>query len=105
MSASLSVPRTWEEITPARLSAALAADFLDAVVDTVTVELRDDGTNRRARLRITYWHGNGPATVFVKAADPAHKMLIRLTSGKFHEPRLFTCGIELPLAASGGPRR
>ncbi|MCV7027754.1 phosphotransferase [Mycobacterium sherrisii] len=94
---SLSVPKSWAEITPQWLSAALAADFPGAVVDTVTVELRDDGTNRRARLGVTYRHGDGPATVFVKAADPAHKTLIRLTSGMFHEPRLFTCGAELPL--------
>lgn len=94
---SLSVPKTWDDITPDWMSAALAADFPGAQVDTVTVELRDDGTNRRARLGLTYRDGEGPATVFVKAADPDHKALIRLTSGMFHEPRLFTCGAELPL--------
>jgi hypothetical protein len=50
-----------------------------------------------ARLGVTYRDGAGPATVFVKAADPAHKALLRLTSGMFHEPRLFTCGADLPL--------
>jgi Phosphotransferase enzyme family len=94
---SLSVPKTWDDITPDWMSAALAADFPGVEADTVTVELRDDGTNRRARLGITYRDGEGPATVFVKAADPAHKALIRLTSGMFHEPRLFTCGAHLPL--------
>ena len=79
------------------MSAALAADHPGAVVEAVTVEVRDDGTNRRARLRVTYRAGSGPATVFVKAADPAHKELIRMTSGMFHEPRLFTCGAHLPL--------
>ena len=44
-----------------------------------------------------YQAGSGPATVFVKAADPAHKAMIRLTSGMFHEPQLFTCGVRLPL--------
>lgn len=96
-SSSLSVPKTWAEITPEWMSEALAADFPGVQVDTVTVELRDDGTNRRARLGVTYRDGEGPATVFVKAADPAHKALIRLTSGMFHEPRLFTCGADLPL--------
>jgi aminoglycoside phosphotransferase (APT) family kinase protein len=33
----------------------------------------------------------------VKAADPAHKELIRMTSGMFHEPRLFNSGADLPL--------
>jgi hypothetical protein len=94
---SLSVPKTWDEITPEWMSEALAADHPGAVVEAVTVEVRDDGTNRRARLGVTYRAGSGPATVFVKAADPAHKALIRLTSGMFHEPRLFTCGVHLPL--------
>jgi hypothetical protein len=40
------------------------------VVQWVTVEGRDDGTNRRARLGVTYAAGSGPATVFVKAVDP-----------------------------------
>ena len=57
---SLSVPKTWDDITPEWMSAALAADFPGARVDTVTVELRDDGTNRRARLGLTYQAGNGP---------------------------------------------
>ena len=35
--------------------------------------------------------------MFAKAADPAHKAMIRMTSGMFHEPRLFTCGAPLPL--------
>ena len=91
------MPRTWDDITPEWMSAALATDFPGVVVDAVTVELRDDGTNRRARLGVTYQAGDGPATVFVKAADPAHKALIRLTSGMFHEPRLFICGVDLPL--------
>lgn len=93
----LSVPRSWDDITPAWMSAALAGCHPDAVVDDVVVELRDDGTNRRARLALTYSAGSGPTTVFVKAADPAHKELIRMTSGMFHEPRLFSCGVELPL--------
>lgn len=93
----LSVPKSWDEVTPAWMTAALAADHPGVEVDTVTVTTRDDGTNRRARLSLTYRAGAGPDTVFVKAADPDHKELIRLTSGMFHEPRLFMCGAELPL--------
>jgi len=95
--ASLSVPKSFDDITPEWMSAALAADHPGAVVDAVTVEVRDDGTNRRARLSVTYRTGNGPASVFAKAADPAHKEMIRMTSGMFHEPRLFSCGVHLPL--------
>jgi hypothetical protein len=93
----LSVPRSWDEITPDWMSAALADHYPGATVENVSVELRDDGTNRRARLALTYSSGAGPATVFVKAADPDHKELIRMTSGMFHEPRLFMSGVELPL--------
>jgi len=57
------VPKTWDDITPEWLSAALAADFPGVQVDTVTVELRDDGTNRRARLGVSYQAGAGPATI------------------------------------------
>lgn len=97
MTASLSVPKTWDDITPAWLTAALAGHHPGAVVGQVTVVARDDGTNRRARLGVTYASGSGPTTVFAKAADPAHKEMIRMTSGMFHEPRLFTCGVDLPL--------
>jgi Ecdysteroid kinase-like family len=91
------VPKDWAEITPEWMSAALAARHPDAVVDAVTVAMRDDGTNRRARLAVTYSAGSGPATVFVKAVDPAHKAMIKLTSGLLHEPRLFNSNVPLPL--------
>ena len=35
--------------------------------------------------------------MFVKAVDPDHKFLIKLTSGLLHEPRLFNSKVELPL--------
>ncbi len=94
---SLQVPKSWDEITPAWMSTALAQDYPGATVQGVTLELVDDGTNRRARLGLTYSAGSGPASVFVKAADPDHKELIRMTSGMFHEPRLFNSGVDLPL--------
>lgn len=93
----LSVPTGWDEITPDWMTAALSRHHPGAEVDEVTVELRDDGTNRRARLALRYSAGFGPATVFAKAADPGHKELVKLTSGLFHEPRLFLSGITLPL--------
>ncbi|MFW0787017.1 phosphotransferase [Gordonia sp. CPCC 206044] len=91
------LPKDWEQMTPAWMSQVLAAHHPGVVVDTVSVDLRDDGTNRRARLRLTYAIGSGPETVFVKAADPDHKELIRMTSGMFHEPNLFRSGVDLPL--------
>jgi len=94
---SLVVPKDWSELTPDWMTAALAGQHPDAVVDAVTVDMRDDGTNRRARLAVTYSAGAGPATVFAKAVDPDHKFLIKLTSGLLHEPRLFNSKVELPL--------
>ena len=94
---SLQVPKSWDEITPDWMSTALSDRHPGVTVDDVTLLLRDDGTNRRARLGLTYSAGNGPATIFVKAGDPAHKELIRMTSGMFHEPRLFNSGVDLPL--------
>ncbi|KUH93502.1 phosphotransferase [Mycobacterium sp. IS-1556] len=79
------------------MTAALAEHFPGATVERVTVALRDDGTNRRARLALTYSAGSGPATVFAKAVDPDHAELVALTSGLFHEPRLFSSGVTLPL--------
>lgn len=95
--AQLSIPHGWEEITPAWITGVIRRGHPDAVVSDVEVVLRDDGTNRRARLGLTYSAGTGPATVFAKAADPAHVELVALTSGLFHEPRLFNSGVVLPL--------
>jgi len=95
--AQLSLPQEWDDITPDWMTAALARHHPGAVVDGVAIVLRDDGTNRRARLALTYSAGSGPATVFAKAVDPDHAALVALTSGLYHEPRLFTSGVDLGL--------
>ena len=97
MTAALVVPKDWSELTPEWMTAALAERHPGCVVDAVIVAMRDDGTNRRARLAVSYSAGPGPANVFVKAVDPDHKFLIKLTSGLLHEPRLFNSKVELPL--------
>lgn len=89
MTAALTVPKDWTQVTPEWMTAALADHHPGAVVDRVTIDMRDDGTNRRARLSVTYSSGSGPATVFAKAVDPGHKEMIKYTSGLLHEPRLF----------------
>ena len=95
--AELSIPGGWDEITPAWMTDAIGHQHPDAVVSEVQVVLRDDGTNRRARLGLSYAAGTGPSTVFAKAVDPAHAELVALTSGLYHEPRLFSSGVVLPL--------
>lgn len=94
----LAVPSEWDEITPAWMTSAIGGHFPGAEVRSVDVVLRDDGTNRRARLKLSYSTGAGPQTVFAKAVDPAHAELVALTSGLFHEPRLFASEVVLPLA-------
>ena len=96
-SPSLTPPASWDDISPEWMTAALSATHPGALVDSVVVRMRDDGTNRRALLALTYSEGDGPATVFVKGVDPDHRELIKMTSGLFHEPRLFAAGIALPL--------
>jgi aminoglycoside phosphotransferase (APT) family kinase protein len=95
--AELAIPQGWDAITPDWLTVALSGDFPGATVSNVAVVLRDDGTNRRARLGLTYSAGEGPSTVFAKAVDPEHADLVALTSGLYHEPRLFSSGVALPL--------
>jgi hypothetical protein len=63
------------------MTGALQASFPGCTVAKVTVVLRDDGTNRRARLGLTYSHGQGPKRVFVKASDPDHVALNAATGG------------------------
>jgi hypothetical protein len=93
----LAIPKDWDDITPEWMTEALSRDFPGADVSRVTIVLRDDGTNRRARLGLEYTSGSGPQSVFAKAADPAHAELIAFTSGAFNEPRLFLSGLPIPV--------
>jgi hypothetical protein len=95
--AVLPIPLEWEDIDPEWMTAALGRIHPDAEVAEVTLIMRDDGTNRRARIGLTYASGSGPATVFLKKVDPSHVALVEATSGLFHEPRLFSSGVELPV--------
>lgn len=79
------------------MTAALASSHPGVGVAEVELLLVDDGTNRRARFGLTYAQGAGPATVFCKAADPAHAQLNARMGGALNEPRLFQQGVALPL--------
>lgn len=93
----LRIPRDWAEVTPAWMQRALATQHPDALVSAVEVLMRDDGTNRRARLGVQYAQGSGPARVFVKA-HAAHHRWVHLRNGNlFNEARLFASGVLLPI--------
>lgn len=97
MSSTLQIPSSWDDVTPAWMTAALATGHPGAEVGEADLVLRDDGTNRRARFRLTYVRGSGPETVFLKACDPAHAQLNAMTGGVLNEPRLFAGDVALPV--------
>ena len=51
---SAGIPQEWDAVTPQWMTAALGEAFPDVEVSDVRVVLRDDGTNRRARLALSY---------------------------------------------------
>ena len=90
-------PPRWEDITPGWMTAAIAAHHPDAVVSSVTLAMREDGTNRRARFTLDYARGTGPASVFLKAHAANHRLVHLRNGNLFNEARLFASGVELPL--------
>ena len=90
------VPADWSEITPAWMTAALARDLPGTEVATVEVVSRDDGTNRRARLGLTYRTGTGPDVVFVKGEGAWRESHAR-NGNMFNEPLLFASRLDLPV--------
>ena len=56
----LTIPTGWDAVTPEWMTSALADAFPGVEVERVKVELRDDGTNRRARLGLSYAAGRRP---------------------------------------------
>jgi hypothetical protein len=62
----LDVPRSWQDISPEWMTAALSRRHPEAVVGAVSVGEVADGTNRRARVHLDYTSGQGPSSVFVK---------------------------------------
>lgn len=98
-SRGLSVPAAWDDVTPKWMTRAISAHYPDARVATVTLLLRDDGTNRRARFGLTYAGGSGPATVFVKAESdvPGRREIHARNGNLFNEALLFSSGVDLPV--------
>ena len=95
----LGIPTSWDAFSVDWMTAALADEFPSARVGDVSILLRDDGTNRRARLGLDYVSGVGPATVFVKAESdiPGRREIHARNGNLFNEPMLFRSGVDLPL--------
>lgn len=93
----LRIPRSWDDVTPEWMTAAIAARLPDARVGDVVILDRDDGTNRRARFGLSYVSGDGPKQVFLKAHAAGHRLAHLRNGNLFNEARLFAQGPELPL--------
>lgn len=94
----LSVPRHWRELSPEWMTEALSGRLPGAVVEEVDVGPVHEGTNARARVRLTYAHGEGPPSVFVKAPGRLPNRLALAALGAVTaEARLAASGVELPL--------
>lgn len=89
------IPDRWEEITPAWMTAVLSRHDPGVEVRDVRILMRDDGTNRRARLGLSYARGAGPATVFLKANEPAHRAVHLRNGNLFNEAQLFGSDVDL----------
>jgi hypothetical protein len=89
------IPRQWEDFSPEWMTSAISSRHPDAKVRDVSVKDREDGTNRRARLGLTYAAGFGPETVFMKANEPAHRLVHVRNGNLFGEAQLFASGVPL----------
>jgi hypothetical protein len=91
------VPQQWEQITPEWMTAVLRPRHPGVTIKDVSILMRDDGTNRRARLGLTYVDEPGPPCVFVKAHALAHREAHLRNGNLWNEAWLFSSGAELPL--------
>ncbi len=92
------VPRSWREVTPAWMTAALSARLPGVVVSQVDVGPVAAGTNDRARVLVSYGRGDGPASVFVKRHGRlVHRLALGVLGALGTEARLAAAGEVLPL--------
>lgn len=93
----LRIPQDWCDVSPQWMTAAIAPEHPQAEVAAVELVTRDDGTNRRARFRLSYRHGSGPEYVFCKAHTPRHRIVHLRNGNLFNEARLFAAEVPLPV--------
>jgi hypothetical protein len=92
------VPKSLAALTPSFMTEALAARFPGAAVAEVELGQVADGTNLRARLRLRYVRGEGPASVFVKLSGRLiHRLALVALGALGTEARLAQAGVTLPL--------
>jgi Phosphotransferase enzyme family len=89
------IPKRWEDVTPDWMTAAISSRHPQAVVKEAILVTQDDGTNRRARFRLTYLSGSGPEQLFLKAHAPRHRIVHLRNGNLFNEARLFKSAVPL----------
>src|ERR1700677_386897 len=110
MAEVLPVPRSLAELTPSWVTAALRGRCPGAVVGEVDVGVIAEGTNRTARVQLSYAEGTGPSSVFVKGQGRMlHRLALTALGALAAEARLADSGVRLPLEhpapyAAGGDR-
>ena len=90
------VPADWSELTADWMTSALQRDLPGVEVASVDVVSRDDGTNRRARIGVSYASGQGPDVFFVKGEGSFRESHAR-NGNMFNEPDLFAARVPLPV--------
>lgn len=90
------IPIRWEDVTADWMTAALQSRHPEAKVSRVELVMNDDGSNRRARFRLSYAQGTGPETVFLKAHDADNRVTHLRNGNLWNEARLFASGVEIP---------
>lgn len=97
----LAVPRRWSDLTPEWMTTALSNRHPGVIVSAVAVEDAVDGTNNRARVRISYAPGSsdhGPESVFVKREGRVmHRLALVALGALTAEARLALSGSDLPI--------
>lgn len=97
----LSVPRRWSELSPEWMTVALSGRHPGVVVSGVAVADAVDGTNSRARVRVSYGPGSsehGPESVFVKREGRVvHRLALVALGALTAEARLALSGSDLPI--------
>src|SRR5439155_24728113 len=94
----LTAPREPDELTPAWMTAALQERYPKSVVARVEPMDIMRGTTNRARLRLHYAAGEGPALVFAKANGPlSHRLQLAAFGVLMTEAELFARKTPLPI--------
>jgi Phosphotransferase enzyme family len=90
------IPADWKDVTPEWMTQAISSRHPGSRVGDVVLTMVDNGTNRRARFRLSYDRGSGPEVVFVKA-EGDYRQAHALNGNMFNEPDLFASGVPLPV--------